>query len=93
MRFVIFLLFFMILGCQSTPQTPEEIHKEVLTLDTHIDFNTKDFQKHRNYGQDLNTQVNLIKMEKGQLFQLSLNALLKLHLYGLGQNFPFFGSA
>lgn len=44
-----------------------EIHKEVITLDTHDDINTKNFTEEENYTQDLDTQVNLPKMEKGGL--------------------------
>lgn len=42
-----------------------QIHDEVITIDTHNDINTKNFTINRNYTQDLETQVNLPKMEKG----------------------------
>ncbi|WP_324719628.1 dipeptidase [Salinimicrobium sp. HB62] len=42
-----------------------QIHDEVITIDTHNDINTKNFTTNRNYTQDLETQVNLPKMEKG----------------------------
>ncbi|MHA6280605.1 dipeptidase [Salinimicrobium sp. CAU 1759] len=42
-----------------------QIHEEVITIDTHNDINTKNFTINRNYTQDLETQVNLPKMEKG----------------------------
>ena len=63
---------------QSTPapavETEEElvarargIHDRVLTLDTHADINTSYFTATNNYTQDLDTQVNLPKMETGGL--------------------------
>ena len=42
-----------------------QIHDEVITIDTHNDINIKNFTAERNYTQDLDTQVNLPKMEKG----------------------------
>ena len=63
---------------QSTPapavETEEEliirargIHDRVITLDTHADINTSNFTATNNYTQDLDTQVNLPKMESGGL--------------------------
>lgn len=43
------------------------IHEKVITLDTHDDINIDNFTLNRNYTQDLNTQVNLPKMEDGCL--------------------------
>ena len=43
------------------------IHQEVITIDTHDDINVKNFTDSVNYTQDLNTQVNLPKMEAGGL--------------------------
>lgn len=43
----------------------KKIHAEVITLDTHNDINTSNFTDKVNYTQDLNTQVNLPKMERG----------------------------
>jgi membrane dipeptidase len=43
------------------------IHERVITLDTHDDINTDNFTFQRNYTQDLDTQVNLPKMEAGGL--------------------------
>lgn len=42
-----------------------EIHDRVIVLDTHVDINTANFQDDRNYTQDLDTQVNLPKMDAG----------------------------
>lgn len=44
-----------------------EIHSKVITIDTHADINVNNFTSSRNYTQDLNTQVNLPKMEAGGL--------------------------
>ena len=43
------------------------IHDRVITLDTHNDINPTNFTAERNYTMDLNTQVNLPKMEEGGL--------------------------
>ena len=44
-----------------------EIHEAVITLDTHVDIDVDDFVPDKNYTQDLDTQVNLPKMEQGGL--------------------------
>ena len=44
-----------------------EIHKRVLTVDTHNDINIKNFTNDVNYTQELDNQVNLPKMKKGGL--------------------------
>jgi microsomal dipeptidase-like Zn-dependent dipeptidase len=44
-----------------------EIHKDVITLDTHDDIDTKNFTPEKNYTQDLDSQVTLPKMKKGGL--------------------------
>jgi membrane dipeptidase len=44
-----------------------EIHQNVMTVDTHVDINVKNFTDSINYTQRLNTQVNLPKMEEGGL--------------------------
>ena len=46
-----------------------EIHKRVLTLDTHNDINIKNFTDSINYTQELDNQVNLHKK------------LIKYHLF------------
>lgn len=48
-------------------QQAEEIHDKVITIDTHADINVNNFTDTRNYTQNLNTQVNLPKMEEGGL--------------------------
>ena len=41
------------------------IHERVIVMDTHVDINTANFTPDINYLQDLNTQVNLPKMDEG----------------------------
>tara|TARA_R110001632_G_scaffold63391_3_gene151637 strand:- start:2645 stop:3955 length:1311 start_codon:yes stop_codon:yes gene_type:complete len=45
----------------------KEIHKNVMTLDTHCDINVKNFTDSINYTQRLSSQVNLPKMIEGGL--------------------------
>jgi len=42
-----------------------EIHKEAITIDTHNDINVNNFTSSKNYTMDLDTQVNLPKMQEG----------------------------
>lgn len=65
----------LLLSCQPPKNKGEEdlvprareLHKNVLTLDTHIDIDVKNFTDSLNYSADLPTQVNLPKMEAGGL--------------------------
>lgn len=66
------LIFFAAVSVQA--QTDEqlrekahEIHEKVITIDTHNDINVDNFTKEKNYTQNLDTQVNLPKMEAGGL--------------------------
>jgi len=43
------------------------IHDRVITLDTHVDINTRNFTANNNYTADLDTQVTLPKLEEGGL--------------------------
>lgn len=43
------------------------IHERVITLDTHDDISPRNFSWSLNYTQDLDTQVNLPKMQRGGL--------------------------
>lgn len=45
----------------------EQIHKAVITLDTHCDINVSNFTDSINYAQNLETQVDLPKMIEGGL--------------------------
>ncbi len=52
---------------ETLEQRAKRIHGEVLTIDTHIDINVKNFTESVNYAQSLNTQVNIPKMKAGGL--------------------------
>ena len=63
-----------VLSCVETKKDPlsleekaRSIHHEVITIDTHDDINVKNFTDSVNYTQDLDTQVNLPKMDTGGL--------------------------
>ena len=45
----------------------QDIHERILTLDTHADINTGNFTPTVNYTMNLDTQVNLPKMQAGGL--------------------------
>lgn len=66
------LLFFatvLTVQAQSSEETflekAKRIHEEVITIDTHNDFNVENFTADKNYTMNLDTQVNLPKMEAG----------------------------
>ncbi len=76
MRTPIFMMFTLVLvSCGQLKKKQEEsmedkagrIHETVITIDTHDDINIKNFTDSINYTQDLETQVNLPKMEAGGL--------------------------
>ncbi|MFD1095878.1 dipeptidase [Salegentibacter chungangensis] len=45
----------------------KQIHEKVITIDTHNDININNFTEEKNYTMDLDTQVNLPKMDEGGL--------------------------
>ena len=45
----------------------KKIHEKVITIDTHNDINVNNFTHDHNYTENLDTQVNLPKMEDGDL--------------------------
>ncbi len=45
----------------------KRIHEHIITLDTHVDINIKNFTNTKNYTQDIESQVNLPKMIEGGL--------------------------
>ncbi|MCX2719579.1 dipeptidase [Lentiprolixibacter aurantiacus] len=51
----------------SLEEKARKIHREVITIDTHNDINVRNFTDSVNYTQNLDTQVNLPKMEEGGL--------------------------
>ena len=66
------ILFFsglLALNAQTTDkeliQKAREIHENAITIDTHNDINVNNFTEDKNYTMNLDTQVNLPKMEKG----------------------------
>lgn len=65
----LFLLSFFSLSGQTSSedleQTALRIHEKVITIDTHNDININNFTPEVNYTQNLDTQVNLPKMEQG----------------------------
>ncbi|MDA0844274.1 MAG: membrane dipeptidase, partial [Bacteroidetes bacterium] len=62
---------FLVFACSPASETLEEkalrIHQSVITIDTHDDINVANFTDSINYTQRLSTQVNLPKMDEGQL--------------------------
>lgn len=76
MRHIIgFICFLSMLCCkeskvsvnQNIESKAREIHKNVITIDTHDDINVKNFTDSINYSQELETQVDLPKMKSGGL--------------------------
>ncbi len=74
-QIVVFISLLSILSCAEKEKKKEEsveekamrIHKKIITLDTHNDFNVKNFTDSINYTQRLDTQVNIPKMVTGDL--------------------------
>ena len=70
-----FICILSLIGCKESKTPSEvnietmarEIHKNVITIDTHVDIDVKNFTDSINYTQDLDTQVNLPKMKAGGL--------------------------
>ena len=46
-------------------QKAKEIHQKVIILDTHDDIDVNNFTSEKNYSQNLNTKVNIPKMDYG----------------------------
>jgi len=69
------LFALLMIQCQDTNSTPDVsllqkaqlIHLTTTTLDTHDDINVKNFTDSLNYTRNLDTQVNLPKMQAGAL--------------------------
>jgi membrane dipeptidase len=65
----------------------QAIHKKTLTLDTHVDISPGDFQLGRlNYGQRMNKQVDLTKMEEGGLDAIFFSIFVGQPANGAGQD-------
>jgi len=66
-------ILLLVISCKQEESKPnlmekaKDIHKRVMTLDTHVDINVANFTDSINYTQKLKNQVNLPNMEKGGL--------------------------
>jgi len=75
MKRIFSLLLILSLSCKQSPKTDDleliqkakSIHLKAITLDTHDDINVQNFTDSLNYTLDLDTQVNIPKMETGAL--------------------------
>ena len=63
------ILSLLLVNCQDSTKTltAEQIHNNVITIDTHDDIDVNNFTDSLNYTSDTDTQVNLPKMNKGGL--------------------------
>lgn len=74
-HFIVFICILSLFSCKEEATTKQEmtleemkqLHEDVLTVDTHVDINVRNFTDSVNYTSDLDTQVTLPKMEKGGL--------------------------
>ena len=74
-HFIGFICLLSIMACkekqeklaESVEEKAARIHKEVITIDTHIDINVANFTDTINYTQKLDNQVNLPKLKSGGL--------------------------
>jgi len=71
---IFILAIALLLACSSDTNTDskliskaQKIHESVITLDTHVDINTNNFTEEKNYTMNLDTQVDLPKMNNGGL--------------------------
>ncbi|MDT0641761.1 dipeptidase [Zunongwangia sp. F363] len=68
-KLIIFLLTPAVILAQNSEEEiiekARKIHEKVITIDTHNDINIANFTNKKNYTMDLDTQVNLPKMEEG----------------------------
>lgn len=74
-HFVGFICLLSIIACkekqekltESVEEKAARIHKDVITIDTHVDINVANFTDTINYTQKLDNQVNLPKLKSGSL--------------------------
>jgi len=74
-HFILFSSLILCISCgekktektETLEEKAQRIHDSVITIDTHDDFNVDNFTPEVNYTQNLDTQVNLPKMEEGGL--------------------------
>ena len=71
-----FLILIYLISCEEKEkpameippeQSALELHNEIMTVDTHVDINVRNFTDSINYTQRLDTQVNLPNMKEGGL--------------------------
>lgn len=74
-QFIYLFYFLLAVSCaekkenvtETTLDKAKRIHEDIITIDTHNDINVKNFTDSINYAQNLETQVNLPKMNEGGL--------------------------
>lgn len=74
-HFVGFICLLSIMACkekqekltESIEEKAARVHKDVITIDTHVDINVANFTDTINYTQKLDNQVNLPKLKSGGL--------------------------
>tara|TARA_R110002050_G_scaffold136014_3_gene259183 strand:+ start:3799 stop:5088 length:1290 start_codon:yes stop_codon:yes gene_type:complete len=74
-HFIGFICILAIVACKEKQEKPTEsveekaarIHRDIITIDTHVDINVSNFTDAVNYTQKLDNQVNLPKLESGGL--------------------------
>ena len=74
-HFVGFICLLSIMACkekqekltESVEEKAARVHKDVITIDTHVDINVANFTDTINYTQKLDNQVNLPKLKSGGL--------------------------
>jgi len=71
LKLLVFILFSSLLSANAQTSDQEiierakEIHKKAIIIDTHNDINVNNFTDNKNYTMNLDTQVNLPKMDEG----------------------------
>ncbi|HSI68975.1 MAG TPA: dipeptidase [Gillisia sp.] len=65
--FFVNVIFSQMANDEELLQKAKNIHENVITIDTHADININNFTAEKNYTRDIDTQVNLPKMEAGGL--------------------------
>ena len=68
-KLILIFLSILFINCNTTVKEPtaEQIHSNVITIDTHDDIDVTNFTDNLNYTSDTDTQINLPKMMEGGL--------------------------
>ena len=68
-KLILLFLSILFINCNTTVKKPnaEQIHNNVITIDTHDDIDVTNFTDSLNYTSDTDTQINLPKMMEGGL--------------------------